>query len=164
MISCVDEHQQNYLHKVSEMQDEPHDCVEKHDPLRVNPTDCNHCVVCKLEEPWRKEEKKKDQRASNARTQTHLPICSHKIFQLCAHPVPMNRDRNIFKICPFQDLTCFEIAHSIYFDGLWSITKKAGSIVKPKKPNGDVEDKENKNDNSMQVKYPSYSIKLIHPV
>ena len=46
---------------------------------------------------------------------------------------------------------------------LRALPKNQGSLLSQKKHNGDIEDKENENDDSMRVKYPSYSIKLSHP-
>ena len=90
-----------------------------HIPTSVRSVDRKYCVVCKLEEVWRREAGKKDDRGKNSRCQDHMVQCSNNDCQLCAHSMPTGNDRKIFQMECFQGKSCYEIAHSEECKGLW---------------------------------------------
>lgn len=139
-----------------------------HTPMHIESAERHCCVVCKLEEVWRKEDGLKDPRTKNARCQKFLAGCSHKECQVIAHVIPMDHDRKIFKMTAFRGLSCYEIAHSEQCRGLWATSSKflcttvMGGVTKERKVLAIA-----KGDNDVdtgQVKFPSYSVKRSHPI
>ena len=134
-----------------------------HAPMPVDTADRFYCVVCKLEENWRKEDGLRDPHGRNARSQKNMCICSKKDCQLVCHAIPMGHERKIFDIEGLRGLSCFEVAHSDMCKGLWVCSERAGQLIsKSLHPN----DPRNKCDSVTKVKQrlPSYSLKRTHPV
>ena len=114
----------------------------------------NYCVVCRLEEGWRKEKGEKDEYGKNSRCQDHMVKCLDTNCQLYAHNMPVAHDRRIFQLEPFVGKSCWDIAHSDECKGLWKISGRAGESVERSSRSGDVQ----------EVKAQSYSLVRTHKI
>ena len=114
----------------------------------------NYCVVCRLEENWRREKGEKDDYGKNARCQDHMVKCLDTSCQLYAHNVAVDHSRRIFQLEPFIGKSCWDIAHSDECKGLWKISGRAGESVERSSGSGDVQ----------EVKAQSYSVVRTHNI
>ena len=112
---------------------------------------------------------KKDMRAKNSRSQTHLTICDHPACGVVAHNVVTGHDRLILQSEQFVGMTCFDIAHSKGCQGLWSTLERKGSEImnKPvysKNEDGDLEtvDGEKVVLKEYETKRATYSVNTAH--
>ena len=131
---------------------------ESHSPIISTKKQRNYCVVCKLEETWRKVANKKDSTGKHSRRQCHMSVCLSSNCKLHAHSAVMDHDRKILEIDCFQGMTCFEILHSEECRGLW-IPKQSE----------DVDATRNLPDDggaifTRRVRGCSYSVTRTHPI
>ena len=96
--------------------------LSMHVPLRANTKERPYCRVCKLEETLRKSVGLRYEKDGNSRHQKGMAVCSCESCGLHAHSIIMNIDRKIFRLEVFENMTCFDIAHSDECIGLWKET------------------------------------------
>ena len=93
-----------------------------HLPIQADQSSRNYCVVCKLEEPWRRDSGLLDGKGCHARCSSNLAVCNQ--CGIHAHSVNVNSDRKILKLDCFRGMTCFEILHSHECEGLWHLQQR----------------------------------------
>ena len=128
-----------------------------HIPKGAVKADRNCCVVCKLEEGWRKDEGKQDIRGKTSRSQDHMVVCEE--CQLHAHNVVVDHDRKIFQLEQFKGKSCWDIMHSADCKGLWKMSNRVGEMAERKLAGSDDE-----STRQVSVKAQSYAPKRSHPI
>lgn len=129
-----------------------------HIPKGAKKADRNYCVVCKLEEKWRKEEGKKDQLNKSSRSQDHMVVCEE--CQLHAHNVVVDHDRKIFELEQFRGKSCWEIMHSSHCKGLWKMSNRVGGMAERKLPGSEHDGSAR----PVSVKAQSYAPRRSHAI
>ena len=128
----------------------PAGVLNDHIPVPAVASDRRHCIVCKMEEGWRRKAGLKDVRGMNSRSQNAMAVCSCAQCAVVAHTLPMGHDRKIFQDERFVGMSCWEIAHSSECKGIWSVTESAGGSSVRRDGN--------------EVKAKSYSMKRSHQI
>ncbi len=122
LISFVDDKR---LANFSELQSEM--TFAGHLPVVLN--DKNRrplCCVCKLEENWQtKTDNVKDEQGKNIRSQKYLCKCQNCASKLLAYNILVDHDLKIFMFPEFENMSCFEMAHSTVYRGLFCPMNKS---------------------------------------
>ncbi len=78
------------------------------------------CCVCKLEENWQtKTDNRKDEQGNNSRLQKYLCKGQNSEWKLMVHNGCVDHEWKIFMLPNFENMSCFEIAHSTVCKGLF---------------------------------------------
>ena len=125
-----------------------------HMPVAAVRSDRSRCIVCSMEEGWRKKAGLKDSRGKNSRTQNALAVCSCAQCAVAAHTIPMGHDRKIFEDDRFVGMSCWDIAHSSECKGIWPVTESAGGKTVRRDSVFDLN----------EVKAVSYMVKRSHTI
>ncbi len=122
LITFMDEERSE---KLSELQSEM--SLAGHRPVLLNDKKWQpFCCVCKLEENWQtKIDNIKDEQGKSSRLQKHLCKCQNSECKLKAHYACVDHERKIFMLPKFENMWCFEIAHSTVCRGLFQPMHKS---------------------------------------
>ena len=134
-----------------------------HVPTAMNAGTRYPCVVCNLEEGWRKKAGLKDAYGSSARSQKSMVRCASEDCQLVAHVGPVKCNRNIFTFPCFEGMNCFDIMHSEECKGLWQIGKHKGEMT-IRTVKGNEGEEELLLPDWHQIKKQSYHVNWSHPL
>lgn len=93
------------------------DPINGHTPMPINHRERMRCAVCKLEEKWIDRVGIPKAFGAGSRQQRHMAMCSK--CGITAHSLPVPWNRRIFNLQPLRGLSCFQIAHHNFCDGLW---------------------------------------------